>query len=107
MPRKDICETEGCNRWITSRRLDKGHSTCSKHEKQTGMRWEIPHGINMGFWRSTVRPAVLKRANYKCEECGGTRRLCVHHESYEEQTIDNFKVLCFACHTLHHRQEKK
>ena len=34
MARKDICPIEGCNRWITTRRLKQGKFTCSYHEKR-------------------------------------------------------------------------
>ena len=64
-------------------------------------------GINQKFWEKTVRPIVLKRANNKCENCEGTEKLCVHHKSYTEQTIDNLEVLCFVCHNEHHKKEKK
>ena len=50
---------------------------------------------------------VKLRAGNKCEQCGGTHRLCIHHKTYESQTINDLEVLCFGCHARHHREEAK
>lgn len=79
-------------------------------------------------WLSEIRPAILKRANEKCEECGvvnyswinkRTREICLQDEEntiYVVLTIahlnhdindnreENLKALCQKCH-LHHDRE--
>ncbi len=51
-------------------------------------------------WR-LVRRAALSRAGYKCEICGTTGRLEVHHKTYENlghETLDDVIVTCPRCH---------
>lgn len=52
-------------------------------------------------WRE-VRQAALRRANYRCENCGAKSRLQVHHKHYKmvygSEKVSDFKVLCRSCH---------
>lgn len=54
--------------------------------------------------------AVLNRDSFKCQECGGTNELHVHHISpfstNEELrfSVDNGITLCKTCHYKHHRR---
>jgi 5-methylcytosine-specific restriction endonuclease McrA len=64
------------------------------------------------LWWSNAREVALERAGNKCEECGGTEKLEVHHiellspgESYHnspKNKQDNLKVLCRQCHEKAH-----
>ena len=39
MPRSKICSVQGCKRWITSKRLERGKYVCSFHERKiTGLK---------------------------------------------------------------------
>jgi len=53
-------------------------------------------------WRST-RAAAIKRAGGKCQVCGSTRNVEVHHLTYErlfhERPAD-LQVLCKRCHKV-------
>lgn len=68
------------------------------------------------LWPQASR-AALKRAGNKCEECGSTTRLEVHHIEkldlwrYErwntpKNAQSNLVVLCRACHELAHHPPK-
>lgn len=47
---------------------------------------------------------VLKRDGFKCTECNGNDRLCVHHkdENIRHNDMSNLITLCIYCHTRHH-----
>ena len=71
------------------------------------------YGIPVKSW-DNVREMVLKRDNYRCQDCGrdGTMtRLEVHHiiplkNDGEEFNRDNCITLCRVCHALRHHVEK-
>lgn len=51
------------------------------------------------------REAIRDRAHYRCESCGGTHRLQVHHTTYERRGYEwpsDLKLLCDPCHTACH-----
>ncbi len=52
-----------------------------------------------------MRLKVLRRADFRCEECNKARPLDVHHLTYDrvgnERTSD-LKALCRSCHTTAH-----
>lgn len=58
------------------------------------------------------RSEVLQVRGCKCEHCGSTERLNVHHKRYIsghmawEYPLDNFVVLCQECHEKVHRIKK-
>lgn len=60
------------------------------------------------------REAVLQRDQYKCQKCGSTRQLCVHHKDGKGRSVpigsknnllDNLTTLCRRCHLEAHRQQ--
>ncbi len=71
-------------------------NTSKEHLKATGLL--------VSFWESFVSPSVLRIKGNKCELCGSGKRVCVHHKSYEEQTLENLQVLCFVCHNELHKK---
>lgn len=54
------------------------------------------------------RAKVLKRRNFKCERCGATQNLHVHHPEYGngrkpwEYHVDFCELLCRGCHAKEH-----
>jgi hypothetical protein len=53
-------------------------------------------------WRY-VRHRKFEQAGRKCEDCGSTKRLEVHHKSYDrlyDEDLADLQVLCFACHPV-------
>lgn len=53
-------------------------------------------------WKSKRAP-VLKNATYRCQVCNSTKRLEVHHRTYERlgsELESDLTVLCHNCHNL-------
>ena len=69
------------------------------------------HNIQPLWWQN-ARHIALERAGGRCEECGSTDRLEVHHivplapwekrHNSPKNAQDNLRVLCRACHELAH-----
>ena len=64
--------------------------------------------LTSDHWRKT-RAAALKRAWNKCERCGATNSLTVHHIVYRKwrERPEDLQVLCWRCHKLAHAGEHK
>jgi len=56
--------------------------------------------------RSSLHDKALINAGHKCEKCGETYELQVHHKDYKKvggkDVIENIKVLCKECHEKEH-----
>jgi len=55
---------------------------------------------------SGCREYILKRDNFKCVECGATKKLTVHHKDADKfnNVSKNLVTLCRSCHaSLHNR----
>ena len=55
-------------------------------------------------WRKKRRKAV-ERAGFKCEVCGATENLAVHHLTYRtlgNELPEHLQVLCDGCHSNLH-----
>ena len=51
------------------------------------------------------RLKALEKAEHKCERCGTTERLQVHHLSYKNlgcEPLEDLQVLCHKCHAELH-----
>lgn len=61
--------------------------------------------LESGDWKAMVR---IKRQSVgnKCEVCGGSQRLEVHHLTYErfggKELLSDLQVLCRRCHSKKH-----
>lgn len=56
--------------------------------------------LQSSLWRKK-RNEALRRAGHKCEQCGATRSLEVHHLNYDRlgrERPSDLKVLCVKCH---------
>lgn len=58
-----------------------------------------------------VRRAALKRAAWRCEQCGRAGRLEVHHldelrHGGAPYALTNLLVLCVSCHVEEHRTRR-
>lgn len=76
---------------------------------ESSREYLIKTGINPHFWRTVVRPYLLKRSKYKCEnlKCkyrDKGLRLEIHHLSYKIQTKNTLRVLCSKCHKEWHKR---
>lgn len=55
------------------------------------------------------RQAALRRAGHKCQVCGRTTGLQVHHNTYERlgcEANTDLVVLCAGCHGLFHKAKR-
>lgn len=60
-------------------------------------------------WRR-ARAAALIRAHHRCERCGSTGQLVVHHRDGHARgraahRLSNLEVVCRRCHIAYHRPE--
>ncbi len=54
----------------------------------------------------TKKLEALERSHHKCQICGGTERLEVHHNTYENkgnEKPEDLIVLCKKCHKINHK----
>jgi hypothetical protein len=100
-----VCQRKDSDR----RRKDDGRKRESfikyyeKHKDAYKLRAKI-HREQKRF--SGKREDALKRDNYKCQMCGSTERLEVHHKdnsgrcSKPNNSLENLQTLCSSCHSL-------
>lgn len=74
-------------------------------------RWEDGRAVlpySPGF-SSVARRLVHERDAGRCQECGSTDHLCVHHRDFEKTNhdLENLILLCRRCHTRAHREHQK
>lgn len=57
---------------------------------------------------------VMNRAKHRCEQCGSTSQLTIHHkdksgkrEHDQNNKLANLEVLCRKCHAKAHREEHR
>lgn len=68
-------------------------------------RGGYPDYLESPYWRLHVRRQALARAGGRCERCGVSDGLEVHHVTYERlgcEHPDDLEVLCGPCHGAHH-----
>lgn len=67
-------------------------------------RWYRKY-LRSDWWR-TLREIAIRRAENKCQDCGSSMGLQVHHASYDhlktDSEIDDLVVLCDYCHKKAH-----
>lgn len=64
--------------------------------------------INSRQWKQRAA-AMVARANFRCQRCGSTRTLNVHHLTYEhlgDEWPQDLIVLCRKCHKEEHGIEE-
>lgn len=60
-------------------------------------------------WKK-LRLRLFKSRGRKCERCGETKRLHVHHKTYIrifKEHLKDLEVLCHTCHRSEHKLNKK
>lgn len=56
------------------------------------------------------REFALEKADHRCQICNNTKRLDVHHRTYERfgnEDLSDLTVLCRNCHELYHKSKDK
>ena len=79
----------------------------SKKLREQSREWFLKTGMDRKFYTYFVRPNILRIKGNKCENCGATKNLDLHHTSYIIQTIYTIKVLCRKCHMIEDGRFKK
>lgn len=78
--------------------------------KWNGIRQVVYHNRNMKT-QQTVREKTIKQRGHKCEKCGYTGYIELHHiiEVSKGGTFDNdnLMLLCEKCHAEEHGHNKK
>ncbi|MGG7079669.1 HNH endonuclease [Clostridium sardiniense] len=75
-----------------------------KRELTEGQDWYHNTYLKSEHWERT-RDRALKRAGYRCEECGSNKNLNVHHKTYDNiwnERDEDLEVLCQPCHYRRH-----
>jgi len=80
------------------------------HKRIPEKRWRRRYYAYLGgtIWRHR-RKLALVRVGSRCEDCGGTKKLEVHHLTYERlghELPEDLQVLCKPCHRLKHAKPK-
>lgn len=112
-----ICIYPNCGKELTGRQK----KYCSKEHSDAYFNEYIAP-----FWWENASNTARKRAGYKCERCGSTDRIEVHHKEklpltekswngkklakYHNNPLnrqENLIVLCRKCHDKEHTNEKE
>jgi 5-methylcytosine-specific restriction endonuclease McrA len=62
--------------------------------------------IHSELWKSRSAECIRK-AKYRCEECGNIGKLVTHHKNYQRlgnELPEDLQVLCPACHSQRHKR---
>lgn len=77
------------------------------HLKQRGCLAKVPKfRLPYEVWYKNIRPAVIKRDNYKCTNCSKIVNLKNCHidhiisGKYGSNKLSNLRTLCIPCHSL-------
>jgi len=57
-------------------------------------------------WKK-FRESILTLRGHKCERCGSSKQLQVHHKNYKnlyKETAQDVELLCKVCHKAEHRE---
>ena len=68
------------------------------------MNKEYKEYLKSNNWK-LKKAEVLKVKKNKCESCGSTKKLEVHHKTYKnifKESLSDLKLLCRNCHMKEH-----
>lgn len=81
----------------------------SSNKKLSKRQKEYRKYLGSEHWIET-KALAKRRAGYKCQLCGNTRYLQVHHNNYSRlghEQDNDLIVLCRNCHAKYHNKYKK
>ena len=55
-------------------------------------------------WKTIFKPTIYRIKGKKCEICGSTNNLDLHHTDYKEVNLNTIRVLCRKCHKSIHKK---
>ena len=81
----------------------------TKEATQYARKMPYKDFLRTPYW-DAVRSKKLKQADYKCQLCGKTERLNVHHRCYDNRGneihhMNDLIVLCEDCHHNYHKNK--
>jgi|SRR3989304_1487317 len=87
-----------CSRTCHNRRVASENKVTGRLKGANNGRWV--GGVSITYYRKLFEEQLTK----KCQCCGSTRYLCVHHKDRERSNndLDNLEVLCKSCHQKEH-----
>jgi 5-methylcytosine-specific restriction endonuclease McrA len=90
--------------WKLSKETRQKMSRKNNHAYIDG-RSKKPYGSG---WTKVLKDKVKERDNYKCQNCGISDDLVVHHIDNDKHNnkINNLITLCRSCHTIRHWRER-
>jgi len=80
------------------------------HDEFIEILCHLPYKVYLktDHW-SCLRAAILERDGHKCQDCNSSRRLDVHHLTYERRGCElpeDLITLCRDCHGKRHKKGK-
>ena len=91
-----IAVCEACKAWEVEHRAAMDLEHTPRVSFYTSPEWKITH------------KNALDRDGHKCQRCGVTAELVVHHKiprkSGGTDKLDNLKTVCRSCHMKEHRE---
>lgn len=109
---KGVDKRTACDKWLNE--WNKQHEDKPVNAKNYNERIKIdiryrsgelisyPEYLNSQHWYETRREA-LKKANHKCEVCGCSGSLDIHHLSYKRMWCELPTDLIALCRDCHHK----
>lgn len=68
---------------------------------------DTKQGYSTAHHSSRMLAYIILEKEYKCERCGSTRNVDVHHKdgNFSNNTPENLVVLCRSCHAKEHQHK--
>lgn len=110
LPENKAKENAYSQKWYANHREDEV-ATNKEYRKQNRELFDWYHNKDRF---NGVRELVLSRDSHKCQCCGGSDKLVIHHldstnyrKGNANNGLENLIVLCPSCHSfLHHHQRR-
>lgn len=88
--------------------LFETYVSASETTRQRNQEWYDTY-LDSAHWQE-CRRAALSAANGRCERCGASEALHVHHRTYdriEHEELQDLEVLCEPCHANEHDETQR
>lgn len=92
---------------LLNREVNKGHKAVKKKKDKTkvGRWWAKYRKYLLSKEWSDIRIDLFNSRGRKCEQCGSTKMLQIHHLHYRnvfKEEPEDLMILCGLCHQLEH-----
>lgn len=92
---------------MTMKQSSKAKDSINQQVADSGLSrrlWYSQVYLRSDHWQE-IRAKALASSNFCCQGCSATKKLQVHHLTYNtlgSETVDDLMVLCDSCHSLSH-----